>query len=30
VKVTQPNHRNLAVSQRASVAILEELVGEKR
>jgi hypothetical protein len=27
VRVTQPNHRNLAVSHRASVAILEQLVG---
>ena len=29
VRVTQPNHRNLAVSHRASVAILEEVVGPK-
>ncbi len=29
VRVTQPNHRNLAVSQRNSVAILERLVGPK-
>ena len=29
IRVTQPNHRNLAVSHRASVAILERLVGPK-
>lgn len=29
VRVTQPNHRNLAVSHRASVAILEGIVGPK-
>jgi hypothetical protein len=29
VRVTQPNHRNLAVSHRPSVAILERLVGPK-
>ena len=30
IHVTQSNHRNLSVSHRASVAILEELVGPKR
>jgi hypothetical protein len=30
VRVTQPNHRNLSISHRASVAVLEEMVGEKR
>ena len=29
IRVTRPNHRNLAVSHRASVAILEEIVGPK-
>jgi hypothetical protein len=29
VRVTQPNHRNMAVSHRESVAILEALVGPK-
>jgi hypothetical protein len=29
IRVTQPNHRNLAVSHRTSVAILERLVGPK-
>ncbi len=29
IRVTQPNHRNLAVSHRDSVAILERLVGPK-
>jgi hypothetical protein len=29
IRVTQPNHRNLAVSHRDSVAILELLVGPK-
>lgn len=27
IRVTQPNHRNLAVSHRASVAILDTLIG---
>ena len=30
IRVTQPNHRNLGVSHRASVAILEKIVGPKR
>jgi hypothetical protein len=30
VRVTQPNHRNLSVSHRDSIAILEALVGPKR
>jgi hypothetical protein len=30
IRVTQSNHRNLSVSHRDSVAILEELVGPKR
>jgi hypothetical protein len=29
IRVTQPNHRNLAVSHRHSVAILEDIVGPK-
>jgi hypothetical protein len=29
LRVTQSNHRNLSVSHRASVAVLEELVGPK-
>jgi hypothetical protein len=29
IRVTQPNHRNLSVSHRGSVAILERLVGQK-
>jgi hypothetical protein len=29
IRVTQPNHRNLAVSHRASVATLERIVGPK-
>jgi hypothetical protein len=29
VRVTQPNHRNLAVSHRDSVAIMERIVGPK-
>jgi hypothetical protein len=29
VRVTQPNHRNLAVSHRVSVAVLERVVGPK-
>jgi hypothetical protein len=29
IRVTQSNHRNLTVSHRDSVAILEELVGPK-
>jgi hypothetical protein len=29
IRVTQPNHRNPAISHRRSVAILEELVGPK-
>jgi hypothetical protein len=29
IRVTQPNHRNLAVSHRTSVAILDRLVGPK-
>ncbi len=29
IRVTQSNHRNLTVSHRHSVAILEELVGPK-
>ena len=30
IKVTQSNHRNLSVSDRASVAILDRIVGPKR
>jgi len=30
IRVTQSNHRNLSISHRKSVAILEELVGPKR
>jgi hypothetical protein len=30
IRVTQSNHRNLTVSHRDSVAILEELVGPKK
>jgi hypothetical protein len=30
IRVTQSNHRNLTVSHRHSVAILEEIVGPKR
>ena len=29
IRVTQSNHRNLTVSHRDSVAILEEIVGPK-
>jgi hypothetical protein len=29
VRVTQSNHRNLSVAHRASVAILEDIVGPK-
>jgi hypothetical protein len=30
IRVTQPNHRNLAVSHRASVEIMEAIVGPKQ
>jgi hypothetical protein len=29
IRVTQPNRRNLAISHRASVARMEEIVGPK-